>query len=39
MLTSVDDLPAEVTVEPHQGEFFDDFDGNDFDDDSEFDPR
>ena len=43
MLTSVDDLPAEVPAEAapasRQGEFFEDFDGIDFDDDQDFDPR
>jgi hypothetical protein len=43
MLTSVDDLPAEVPVESaspsRQGEFFEDADGIDFDDDQDFDPR
>lgn len=39
MLASVDDLPAHVGGVAEQGEFFEDFDGNGFDGDQDFDPR
>jgi len=39
MLASVDDLPSESARVAEQGDFFEDFDGNGFDDDQDFDPR